>query len=217
MKISILQPEIIRGDVAHNAKQIQALMDCAQGDLLVLAEYALTGSLVLDEHADVPAWTAQSDAAQSSLVIPDGKRLLLNRLVLDQGEYYNQSQMLPQGGAQRKCWPDQPELDAGISSGEGFKLFDWQGKRFITIVCSDLRNAGQIPTDGADFALFIFHFTPKVLDRVVAECMAFSQGRGIPVIAASLCSDQNNGHSAYIHGKTVVALGNQPGILELTL
>lgn len=37
MKISILQPQIIRGDVAHNAKQIQALMDCAQGDLPVLA------------------------------------------------------------------------------------------------------------------------------------------------------------------------------------
>lgn len=217
MKICVLQPEIIRGNVPHNTAVIQSMIQRADGDLLVLAEYALTGSLVLDEGADVPLWAAQSAAAQEKLTLPQGRRLLLNRLVLHGGRHYNESILLPDGAAQRKRFPDRPELDAGIYPGLEWTLFEVTGKRFIAVICSDLRKAAQIPTERADFVLFIFHFTPQMLEPVTRQCMDFSRERGIPVIAASLCSDQNCGHSAYISGDTVVALDERPGILTITL
>lgn len=42
MRISLLQPEIIRGNIQHNAEVIQHLIDKSKGELLVLPEYALT-------------------------------------------------------------------------------------------------------------------------------------------------------------------------------
>lgn len=48
MKISLLQPHIRRGEIAHNRAEIQTLIEQAQGELLVLPEYALTGSLTLE-------------------------------------------------------------------------------------------------------------------------------------------------------------------------
>jgi predicted amidohydrolase len=56
MKLSLLQPRIIRGDIEHNMTVIQKLINEKRGDLLVLPEYALTGSLVLDLKADVHDW-----------------------------------------------------------------------------------------------------------------------------------------------------------------
>lgn len=53
LKISVLQPEIERGNIQKNVAIIQRLMNNANGDLLILAEYALTGSLVLDENANI--------------------------------------------------------------------------------------------------------------------------------------------------------------------
>lgn len=49
MKISILQPKIERGNISKNVTSIQNLINNASGDLLILAEYALTGSLVLEK------------------------------------------------------------------------------------------------------------------------------------------------------------------------
>ena len=53
MKISILQPRIERGNIRENTTIIQRLINDATGDLLILAEYALTGSLVLDENVNI--------------------------------------------------------------------------------------------------------------------------------------------------------------------
>ncbi|NVM35427.1 MAG: hypothetical protein HWN81_07515 [Candidatus Lokiarchaeota archaeon] len=52
MRISLLQPKIIRRNIFQNMKKIQHLVDISAGNLLVLPEYALTGSLVLDSEAD---------------------------------------------------------------------------------------------------------------------------------------------------------------------
>jgi predicted amidohydrolase len=52
MRVSLLQPRIIRSDIEHNLAAIQRLVGGRKGDLLVLPEYALTGSLVLDLEAD---------------------------------------------------------------------------------------------------------------------------------------------------------------------
>ncbi|MCK4449344.1 MAG: hypothetical protein KAX26_02005, partial [Anaerolineae bacterium] len=60
MRLSLLQPRIVRGDIAHNLAAIQRLVNESKGELLVLAEYALTGSLVLDLEADVRDWALRS-------------------------------------------------------------------------------------------------------------------------------------------------------------
>ena len=70
MKISILQPEIIRGDIVYNTQKIQELIHKSQGDVLVLPEYVLTGSLVLDEYADISNWATKSQKAKRQLQIP---------------------------------------------------------------------------------------------------------------------------------------------------
>ncbi len=66
MKISLLQPEIIRGDINHNLKQIQNLVNQSCGELLVLPEYALTGSLVLESNANINEWCEKSEIEKKS-------------------------------------------------------------------------------------------------------------------------------------------------------
>jgi len=56
MRLSLLQPRIIRSNIEHNLKAIQGLVDESKGDLSVRPEYALTGSLVLDLEADFHDW-----------------------------------------------------------------------------------------------------------------------------------------------------------------
>ncbi|MDR0287838.1 MAG: hypothetical protein LBI03_09090 [Clostridiales bacterium] len=51
----------------------------------------------------------------------------------------------------------------------------------------------------------------------MANLVSISQERNIPIITASLMSDKNYGHSCYVWGSTVVALGNHEGVLEITL
>ncbi len=43
MRLSLLQPWIIRGNIEHNLEVIQRLVNESKGELLVLAEYALKG------------------------------------------------------------------------------------------------------------------------------------------------------------------------------
>ena len=81
MRVSLLQPEIIRGNIEHNLKAVQSLIDKSKGELLVLPEYALTGSLVLDLNADVHEWARNSAQAETRLSIPSGNCLLINTLI----------------------------------------------------------------------------------------------------------------------------------------
>lgn len=217
MKISVLQPNIIRGNVEHNLKVINRLLEQCEGELAVLAEYALTGSLVLDKQADPKNWAIKSEDALKSLVIPSGKTLLINHLVDDNGKLYNESTLLPAGGAQRKLFPDKTEAEAGILPGNDFPLFSLADKRFKVIICSDLRSMDKLDTSGADFVFFIFHFTQTNIKEVLGLAVKLSLARHLPVLTASLCSDKNCGHSAYINGNTVVSLGRAEGILEIDI
>jgi len=80
MRLSLLQPHIARGNIEHNVKAVQRLVDESRGDLLVLPEYALTGSLVLDLGADVHDWARRSARAKALINVPEGRCLLINTL-----------------------------------------------------------------------------------------------------------------------------------------
>ena len=217
MNISLLQPQIIRGNIEHNRTAIQKLIDNAQGELLVLPEYALTGSLVLDLEANIQDWAHRSAAAKSQLTIPAHKQLLLNSLAEIDGKLANCSELLPTQERQLKLFPDQPELDAGIAPGTEQKIFMLAGKRFKVVICSDMRHIDKTPTDGLDFFLFIFHFTPDNFDRVIGQVKQVSNTRNIRVLVSSLVSDKNSGYSSFVAGDVIVSLPSQEGILEIEL
>lgn len=218
MRLSILQPAIVRGDIRYNMTQIQKLINNAAGDILVLGEYALTGSLVLDETADAVRWADACAKAAAEFQIPAGKRLLFNGLFHTHEGLRNACVWLPGGDiAQVKVGPDAPELDAGIAGGGAIFPIDFGARRAPIVICSDLREPQDIDTTDADFILFIFHFTPQNRSEVMARIQALSKERGLPVVTASLVSDRNCGHSCYVFGNTVVALGAHEGILELKL
>jgi len=117
MRLSLLQPRIIRGDIEHNLKVIQRLVDESKGDLLVLPEYALTGSLVLDLEADVHDWAQRSADAKTRIKIPDGKYLLINSLVEIDTTLRNCCELLPVVESQIKLFPDKTERNSGILPG----------------------------------------------------------------------------------------------------
>jgi len=218
MNISILQPKIIRGNTKNNVSVIQKLIDNASGTLMVLAEYALTGSLVLEDNVDIEEWVTDSEKAISKLHIPDGKRLLLNSLVKNDGKVYNSCSILPGNiTLQEKTNLDELESKAGISSGNSVSLVQIEDKNISIIICSDLKVINEISTDGADLILFIFHFTPDNLKNRVGDLARLSKERGLPIIAASLVSDRNNGHSCYINGSTIISIGDHEGILEVMI
>lgn len=218
MKISILQPEIERGNIPKNTSAIQKLINYATGDLMVLAEYSLTGSLVLDENANVQKWAVDSEIAKKGLFIPENKRLLINSLIIKDKRIYNACTLLPANEIiQAKSYPDNPEIEAGICAGDGVSVVQIYDKKIAIIICSDFREINRISTSGADFIFYIFHFTLGNHERILHDLMNISKERNIPIITASLTSDKNYGHSCYVFGSTVVSLGNQEGILEITL
>ena len=214
MRLSLLQPEIVRGDIAHNGQVIQRLVDEADGNLLVLPEYALTGSLVLEPHADVMDWAERSAVAKSQIVIPEGRYLLLNELCAIDGKLFNCCELLPTGERQCKLFPDETEESAGILPGQEQTLFELSGKRFKVIVCTDLRHMEVIPTDNLDFALWIFHFTERNHEQAMADFRRVAGERGMRMLVSSLVSDVNIGQSAYLDGGVMVSLGRGEGILE---
>jgi len=218
MKISILQPEIERGNIEKNAKIIQKLINNATGDLLVLAEYVLTGSLVLDENVNIQKWADDSEVAVQELSVPKGKNLLINSLIMKDDKIYNVCRLLPDNEImQIKTIPDKTETDAGIHAGNGISTVQLNGKKIIIIICADIIGINKISTAGVDILLFIYHFTPENYERHVANLISISKERNIPIIVASLTSDKNYGHSCYICGSTVVALGNHEGIMEIII
>lgn len=114
-----MQPRIIRGDIDFNTRAIQNLVDRSKGELLVLPEYALTGSLVFEPGAEIKEWADKSKQAKGRIKIPEGKRLLINSLLEVDNKFYNVCELLPEGGRQYKLFPDQPEVEAGIIPGNG--------------------------------------------------------------------------------------------------
>jgi predicted amidohydrolase len=217
MRLSLLQPHIIRGNIEHNLKVIQRLVDESKGNLLILPEYALTGSLVLDLDADVRDWVLRSAKAKAHINMPKGKHLLINTLAEFDGKLYNCCELLPAGDFYCKLFPDQTELDAGILPGTEQKVFELFGKRFKVVICYDLPHIDKIPTDNLDFLLFIYHFTEDNFSRVMQMVKEVSKARRVPVLASSLVSDKNNGFSSFVNGDVVVSLPREEGILEVEI
>jgi predicted amidohydrolase len=218
VKISILQPEIERGNIQKNIANIQRLINNYDGDLLILAEYALTGSLVLDETANIQKWVVESELAKRELSVPGNKKLLINSLIVKDTLIYNACTLLPDEEIiQIKTIPDKTETNAGIRAGNGNSIVQLNGKKMIIVICSDFVRIDKLSTSGADIILFIYHFTPENYENRLADLVRISKDRNIPIITASLKSDMNYGHSCYICGSTVVALGNHEGIMEITL
>jgi len=217
MWLSLLQPRIIRGNIEHNLKVIQRLVYESKGDLLILPEYALTGSLVLDSQADVRDWALRSAKAKTFINIPEDKHLLINTLAEFDGKLYNCCELLPKGEFYCKLFPDQTELDTGILPGTEQKIFELSDKRFKVLICFDLTHIDKIPTDNLDFLLFIYHFTDNNFNRVMQEVKSVSKARGLRVLVSSLVSDKNSGFSSFVDGDVVVSLPRQEGILEVEI
>lgn len=218
MRLSLLQPEIVRGDIEHNLGVIQRLVDEAEGDLLVLPEYGLTGSLVLDREADVRDWAVGSARAKAQIAVPEGKYLLINALVLIDDRLYNCCDLMPTDERRCKLFPDETEVGSGILPGTEQRVFELLGQRFKVIICTDLQHMDRIPTDGLDFVVWVFHFGVGYRDRAMADAQRVSQERGLRMFVSSLVSDQNVGFSSYLDGgDVVVSLGRQEGILEVSI
>jgi predicted amidohydrolase len=217
MKISLLQPHIQRGEIAYNRVQIQSLIEQAEGELLVLPEYALTGSLTLETTPNPRAWAESCAREKAQFAIPPGKSLLLNSLVLFEDGLRNCCELLPGGESYCKLFPDETEQKAGILPGKQPKVFSLGDKRFSVLICFDLPHIAHIPTDGLDFLLFIYHFTPRNLERVLSEARDVARSRCLPVLVSSLVSDQNNGKSAFIRKNLTLLLGEKAGIMEVEI
>ena len=217
MRVSLLQPEITRGNIERNLKTIQRLVDKSKGELLVLPEYVLTGSLTLELCANVCEWAYRSAQAEADLKIPDARYLLINMLVEYGGMLYNCCKLLPTEECYCKLFPDQTELDAGIQPGTEQKVFELLGKRFKVVICHDLPHLNEIPTENLDFLLFIYHFTENNFLRVFGEIKEVSRARKLRILASSLVSDKNNGFSFFIDGNVIVSLSDQEGILEVEI
>lgn len=217
MRLSLLQPKIIRGDIEYNIKAVQRLIDKSKGDLLILPEYVLTGSLVLDSDADIRDWVLRCTKAKAGISLPESRHLLINSLAEFDSRVYNCCELLPGGELQFKLYPDQTELDAGILPGNEQKVFEVSDKRFKVVICFDLRHIERISTDNLDFLLFLYHFTENNLTRVMQEVRNISKTRGLRVLVSSLVSDQNIGYSSFVEGDVVVSLPLQEGILEVEI
>ncbi len=217
MRLSLLQPRIIRGNIEHNLEAIRGLISEGKGDLLVLPEYALTGSLVLDAEPDVREWARRSAKAMALVNAPTGKHLLVNALYEFDGKLRNCCKLLPTGDFQCKMFPDQPELDAGILPGTEQKVFELSDKRFKVVICTDLRHMDKIPTNGLDFILFIYHFTEDNFPRVMQEVKSASEARGLPILVSSLVSDKNIGFSSFVDRSFAISLSGREGILEVDI
>ena len=217
MKISIIQPGIKRGNISYNTKKIQQLINKCQGDLLIFPEYVLTGSLILDENADIYNWADQSKKAKKRLQIPDKKTVLLDMLIEREGQIFNVCELLPGDDCQEKVYPDSVEKGAGIVSGDEFKIFEKYGKRFKIVICTDFRYHDEIHREDTDFLVWITHFNTNTYGRAVSEMRHFVLREGIPVLASSPVSDKNIGNSTYANIHSVVSLSSYEGILEIEL
>ena len=183
----------------------------------MLPEYALTGSLVLDQEADVHDWAFQCAQAKTHIQMQEGKHLLINALIEQSSKLYNCCELLPDGEHYCKLFPDETELKAGIQPGVEQKDFELFGKRFQVLIYYDLPHTDSIPTDHLGFLLFIYHFTQENLAHVMGAIQEVSKERSLIVLASSLVSDKNNGFSSYVNCDTVISLSSHEGVLEIDI
>lgn len=220
MQLSLLQPYITPGDIPANVAAIQRLIDEADGDLLVLPEYALTGPITT-RHADPAAWAAQSTEARRQLRVPEGRHLLLNALLAVDGRVLNCCELLaPDGTApQRHCKRrvSAAEAAAGVQEGTGWEAFAVGEWRFATILCNDLRHVEDLPAGELDFLVWAFHFTRENLSEAMNNARSLSQQFRLPLFVCSPVGEHSIGHSAYVNGSLRLSLRDREGILEAIL
>ena len=217
MKISLIQPKIIRGNIDYNLKKIQQLINISKGNLLILAEYVLTGSLVLDNKVNVQDWAEKSEQAKKEFKIPNNKILIINSLKQIEKRLYNICELIPTDKYQIKVYPDDTEKNNGILPGEKHEIFDLFGRKFKIMICMDFKYADTIPSEKIDFFIWIYHFSEENYPRMLSMLKEFVKKRKIPILASSLVSDKNNGFSTYIDQHKIISLSNYEGILEIDL
>lgn len=187
------------------------------GDLLILPEYALTGSLVPDKEANVHDWAVRCREAKTQIHIVEGKHLLINTLEEINGQLRNCRELLPEREFQFKLFPDETELNHCVVAGTEQKIFSLMDRRFKTIICSDIRRVDEISTEDLDFVVFVYHFTEENYRRVISEAKNVAKERNLPILASSWVSDKNNGFSSYIDAEKIISLPAVEGILEIEL
>jgi len=217
MKVSLLQPRIIRGDIEYNLNRIQSLVEKSVGDVLVLPEYALTGSLVLDNEANVQSWANKSEIVIKELKIPKNKILIINYLKIIQNNLYNICELLPLKMHQIKVFPDITEQNSGILAGKDHELFRFYDKQFKIMICMDFKFADKISLNDCDFFIWIYHFTKKNYAKMLDLMRNFVKGKNKPLLASSLVSDKNIGFSTYIDNEKTISLSCYEGILEIEI
>lgn len=216
MRLSLLQPRITTGDVEQNVETIQRLIDAAEGDLLVLPEYALTGAVLADNGTDPRHWARLSEQAAERLRIPAGKMLLANALIERGGALLNCCMLLPAGEQQQcKRHLSRVEQAAGLVPGGDQQVFDCFDRRFRVLICTDLGHVQPGDLSDVDFLLWIFHFTRANTTRAMSAVRRLSEENAIRVFVSSLVSDANIGLSAYVDGQVQLVLPLREGILEV--
>lgn len=217
LKISVLQPFIKRGDIKYNYERIQRLIFEAGGELLLLPEYAFTGSIVLEENVDLSTWINETKKAIEDLKLPQHKYLLLNYVTKLENGIYNCCKLYPTSAKQCKQYPDRYEIECGIRHCYEEQIFTIGKDAFKVIICSDMRHIDTFNLANIKFIVFVYHFTEESLNRVISDLKVVSKKYDIPIIVSSLVSDKNIGYSSYINQQTIVSLPSKEGILEIEI
>jgi predicted amidohydrolase len=215
MRVSLLQPDILNGEIEHNLATIQRLVDSAEGDLIVLPEYALTGTAGLGRGVNIRDWARRSAVAKRLLAVPDGKIVLINTLVETAGGIRNCTELLPTGRRQPKLTLNDAERAVGIVPGTGQQTFDLFGQRFKIMACATLEAADAFALEGLDFAVWVFHFTNDNYARAMADVKRVSEANDLRIFVSSLVNDRSIGLSAYVDGQVQLVLPRREGILEV--
>ena len=175
------------------------------------------GSLVLDKKANIQEWCEKSDIAKQKINIPNNKILVINLLKKQKNNLYNICELLPTDKYQIKVYPDDTEKSRGIIPGKFHKTFDLFGKKFKILICMDFKFINDIPSENLDFFIWIYHFTQENYLRMIAMLKECVKKLNIPILASSLVSDENFGHSTYIDNNKIISLSNFEGLLEIEL
>lgn len=215
MRLSLLQPEIRPGDVEHNVRAAQQLIDEAEGDLLVLPEYALTGPPPAGE--DIAAWAERGAAACEALTLPVGKALLVNCIRQHRGGFANRCELLGTGQQQVKLHLTAAEREAGMIAGDERRVFSYQGRRFAVFTSSRLEAAQLDAADDLDFVLWLTHFERAALSDALARGRDVSAACGLRIFMNTLLVDEWVSLSAYVDGYLQLAVPRRLSIMEVAI
>lgn len=217
MKISLLQPYIERGNKEKNVQSIQRLIDRAKGDLLVTAEYALTGSLVLEHNPIIENYVISQHQLYQQIKLPPGKKILINHLEKTEERIFNTCSLLPDGKRQIKLYPDVTEKKNAIIPGNECLLFhDW-GMKYKILICMDMKYFRDIDLNDADFLVWMYHFTEHNYESKIHDAIQCSKEIRKKIVISSLVSDINNGFSSIVELGHIISISNHEGILEIQI